>query len=169
MDTKLNGRVALVTGATRDVGRQIALTLGAEGAAMAVHYHSSGEAADKVVAEIRAAGGTAIACKADIADRAAVQQMVDGVVAKLGGLNIVVNNAGLAIRRPFKETTPDEWRRQIDVNLMGAIHLCHAAAVHLEIAAGRLPAFVDAHLKLAEAYEHLGRAEDAKKERGKAK
>ena len=132
MDTKLNGRVALVTGATRDVGRQIALTLGAEGAAMAVHYHSSGEAADKVVAEIRAAGGTAIACKADIADRAAVQQMVDGVVAKLGGLNIVVNNAGLAIRRPFKETTPDEWRRQIDVNLMGAIHLCHAAAAHLE-------------------------------------
>ena len=132
MDTKLNGRVALVTGATRDVGRQIALTLGAEGAAMAVHYHSSGEAADKVVAEIRAAGGTAIACKADIADRATVQQMVDGVVAKLGGLNIVVNNAGLAIRRPFKETTPDEWRRQIDVNLMGAIHLCHAAAAHLE-------------------------------------
>ena len=58
--------------------------------------------------------------------------MVEKIVADLGGLNILVNNAGLAIRKPFKDTTPEDWRRQIDVNLMGAIHLCHAAAPHLE-------------------------------------
>ena len=132
MDTQLKGRVALVTGGTRDVGRQIALTLAEEGAAVAVHYNSAADAADKVVAEIRAKGGKAIACRADVGDRAAVQQMIQGIVAELGGLNILVNNAGLAIRKPFKETTPEEWRRQIDVNLMGAIHLCHAAAGHLE-------------------------------------
>ena len=58
--------------------------------------------------------------------------MIQSIVADYGGLNILVNNAGLAIRKPFKDTTPDEWRSQIDVNLMGAIHLCHAAAPHLE-------------------------------------
>ena len=58
--------------------------------------------------------------------------MIQSIVADHGGLNILVNNAGLAIRKPFKDTTPEEWRSQIDVNLMGVIHLCHAAAPHLE-------------------------------------
>ena len=132
MDMQLKGRVALVTGGTRDVGREISLSLAAEGATVAVHYGRSADEASAVVAEIEKAGGKAKAYQADLADRAAVQRMVDGVVADFGGLNILVNNAGLAIRKPFKETTPEEWRSQIDVNLMGAIHLCHAAAPHLE-------------------------------------
>jgi 3-oxoacyl-[acyl-carrier protein] reductase len=132
MDMQLKGRVALVTGGTRDVGREISLSLAAEGATVAVHYGRSADEASAVVAEITKAGGKAKAYQADLADRAAVQRMVDGVVADFGGLNILVNNAGLAIRKPFKETTPEEWRSQIDVNLMGAIHLCHAAAPHLE-------------------------------------
>jgi len=127
----LNGRVALVTGAARDVGREIALTLAAEGAAVAVNYRSSGPAAEALVCEIAAKGGKAKAYQADVADFAAVQAMVAAIVNDFGGLNILINNAGLALRRRFVETTPEDWRRQIDTCLYGAIHCCHAAAPHL--------------------------------------
>ncbi len=132
MKMGLEGRVALVTGAARDVGREIALALASEGAAVAVNYNSSDERAQAVVDEIEATGGRAIACKADIADLAAVRQMVDRTATELGGLDILVNNAGLVIRRRFAETSPDEWRRQIDTCLYGTIHCCHAAAPLLE-------------------------------------
>ena len=132
MEMQLAGRVALVTGGTRDVGREIALSLAAEGAAVAVHHGHSADEAAEAVAAIRAKGGKAAAFQADISDRAAVATMIDAVVGELGGLDIVVNNAGLAIRKPFKSTTPEDWRRQIDVNLLGAIQLCHAAIPHLE-------------------------------------
>ena len=108
MDLALDGKVALVTGSARDVGREIALTLAAEGAAVAVNY------------------------KADVADYAGVKGMVDAVVKDFGGLNILVNNAGLAKRQRFNDTTPDDWKKQIDICLYGAIHCCHAAAPHLE-------------------------------------
>jgi NAD(P)-dependent dehydrogenase (short-subunit alcohol dehydrogenase family) len=132
MEMQLKGRVALVTGGTRDVGREIALTLAAEGATVAVHHRGSAEDADAVVSEICKQGGKAKPYQADIADASAVQTLVASIVADFGALNIVVNNAGLAIRKPFKETTTQEWRSQVDVNLMGVIHLCHAAAPHLE-------------------------------------
>jgi NAD(P)-dependent dehydrogenase (short-subunit alcohol dehydrogenase family) len=132
MEMQLKNSVALVTGGTRDVGREIALTLAAEGAAVAIHHRNSADEAEAVVSEIRAQGGKAKAYQADIADHAAVQAMIQNIVADHGGLTILVNNAGLAIRKPFKETTPDEWSSQINVNLMGVIHLCHAAAPHLE-------------------------------------
>lgn len=131
MEMQLKDRVALVTGATRDVGREIALSLAAEGATVAVHYHGAADAAEAVVAEIKKNGGKAKSYQADVADNAAVQETINAIVADLGGLNILVSNAGLAIRKPFKDTTPEEWRRQIDVNLLGAIHLCHAAGPHL--------------------------------------
>jgi 3-oxoacyl-[acyl-carrier protein] reductase len=132
MDMQLKGRVALVTGGTRDVGREIALSLAAEGAIVAVHHRGSADEAEAVAAEIAKTGGKAKAYQADIADRAAAQAMIQAIVADHGGLNILVNNAGLAIRKPFRDTTPEEWRSQIDVNLMGAIQLCHAAVPHLE-------------------------------------
>jgi NAD(P)-dependent dehydrogenase (short-subunit alcohol dehydrogenase family) len=132
VDLNLKGKVALVTGGANGVGREIALALAAEGAAIAVNYRKSAAEADEVVAEIRARGGGAIACQADVADLAAVQAMVARVVGALGRLDILVNNAGLALRQRFTETTPEDWRRQIDTNLYGAIHCCHAAAPHLE-------------------------------------
>jgi 3-oxoacyl-[acyl-carrier protein] reductase len=132
MKLGLEGRVALVTGAARDVGREIALALASEGAAVAVNYNSSGERAEAVVEEIESKGGRAIACKADIADLAAVKSMVSRTATELGGLDILVNNAGLVIRKRFADTSPDEWRRQIDTCLYGAIHCCHAAAPLLE-------------------------------------
>lgn len=140
---QLRQRVALVTGGTRDVGRQIALSLAAEGASVAINHRDSADEAESVVAEIRAQGGEARPYQADLADGAAVRGMVESVVADFGRLDVVVNNAGLAIRKPFKQTTPEDWRRQIEVNLLGAIQLCHAAMPHLEKSGqGRIIAIV---------------------------
>jgi NAD(P)-dependent dehydrogenase (short-subunit alcohol dehydrogenase family) len=143
MDMKLKGKVALVTGAARDVGREIALGLAAEGAAVAVNYRGSKEQAAAVVAEIERSGGKAIAYGADVADFVAVQDMVSKIVADFGGLNIVVNNAGVALRNRFIETEPEEWQKQINTCLYGAIHVSKAAASHLEKAGdGRIIAMI---------------------------
>jgi NAD(P)-dependent dehydrogenase (short-subunit alcohol dehydrogenase family) len=134
MDLGLKGKTALVTGATSGVGREIALSFAAEGASVAVNYRSSAEEADALVAEIIKAGGNAKAYKADVADFADVKTMVETTVRDFGGLNILINNAGLALRQRFMETKPEDWHRQIDACLYGAIHCCHAAAPHLDAA-----------------------------------
>ena len=134
MDLGLTGKIAVVTGGTSGVGREIALSLAAEGANVAVNYHSSPKEAEILVDEIVAKGGKAKAYKADVADFAAVKAMVDDIVNDFGGLNILINNAGLAIRQRFLETKPEDWHRQIDACLYGAIHCCHAAAPHLDAA-----------------------------------
>jgi len=132
MDLGLKGKIALVTGAASGVGREIALSLAAEGAGVAVNYRSSGAEAAAIVGEIKAKGGSAKAYQADVADFAAVKAMTDAVVKDFGGLNILINNAGFAKRQRFAETTPADWHAQIDASLYGAIHCCHAAAPHLE-------------------------------------
>jgi len=143
MDMKLKGKVALVTGAARDVGREIALSLAAEGAAVAVNYRGSKEEAAGAVAEIEKRGGKAIAYQADVSDFDAVTKMVDGVAGDFGGLNIVVNNAGVALRNRFTDTRREEWEKQINICLYGAIHVSKAAAPHLEKAGnGRIIAMV---------------------------
>ena len=134
MDLGLNGKIAFVTGGTSGVGREIALSLAAEGANVAVNYRSSAKDAEILVDEIVAKGGKAKAYQADVADFAAVKAMVDDIVKDFGGLNILINNAGLAIRQRFLETKPEDWHRQIDACLYGAIHCCHAAAPHLDAA-----------------------------------
>jgi NAD(P)-dependent dehydrogenase (short-subunit alcohol dehydrogenase family) len=143
MDLHLAGKVALVTGGANGVGREIALALAAEGAAVVVNYRSSAASAESVVAEIGANGGRAVACAADVADFDAVRAMIARVIAELGRLDILVNNAGVAQRQRFGETTPQDWRRQIDTCLYGAIHCCHAAAPHLERSgAGRIVSLI---------------------------
>ena len=114
MDLNLTGKIALVTGAMSGVGSEIELSLAAEGANVAVNYRSSAEEADALVKGIVAKGGHAKAYKADVADFAAVQAMVEAIVKDFGGMNILINNAGLAIRQRFVETKPDDWHRQID-------------------------------------------------------
>jgi NAD(P)-dependent dehydrogenase (short-subunit alcohol dehydrogenase family) len=138
MDLNLNGKIALVTGATSGVGTEVALSLAAEGASVAVNYRSSAEEAGALVDAIAAKGGKAKAYKADVADFAAVLAMVEAIVKDFGGLNILINNAGLAIRQRFLETKPDDWHRQIDACLYGAIHCCYAAAPHLNSGNGRI-------------------------------
>jgi NAD(P)-dependent dehydrogenase (short-subunit alcohol dehydrogenase family) len=134
MDLGLRGKVAVVTGGASGVGREIVLSLAAEGAHVAVNYRNSGKEAEILVGDIVAKGGKAKAYKADVADLAAVKAMVDDIVKDFGGLNILINNAGLAMRQRFLETKPEDWHRQIDACLYGAIHCCYAAAPHLETA-----------------------------------
>jgi 3-oxoacyl-[acyl-carrier protein] reductase len=128
----LAGRVALVTGGGRDVGAGISLALAEAGTAVAVNYQSSRDDAEAVVEQIKKAGGKAKAYQADISNLDAVKAMVAGVQSEFGGLDILVNNAGLVIRKRFADTTPEDWHRQIDICLYGAIHCCHAAAPLLE-------------------------------------
>jgi NAD(P)-dependent dehydrogenase (short-subunit alcohol dehydrogenase family) len=143
MDLGLTGKIALVTGATSGVGREIALSLAAEGATVAVNYRSSTDDADALVGEIAAKGGKTKAYQADVADFAAVTAMVEQIVKDFGGINILINNAGLALRQRFIETKPEDWHRQIDACLYGAIHCCHAAAPHLDAAKnGRIVSLV---------------------------
>lgn len=131
MSRKLEGKVALVTGAARDVGREIAIALAAEGAAVAVNYNSSADDALKVVADIEAAGGKAKAWKGNVGDFDDTKAMVDEVVKAFGGIDIVVNNAGVADRTRFLETTTEQWQRHIDIDLMGSVNTARAALPYM--------------------------------------
>jgi 3-oxoacyl-[acyl-carrier protein] reductase len=131
MTRALEGKVALVTGAGRNIGRTIALRLAADGAAVVVNGRADRAAVDAVVAEIEAAGGRAIGLMADVGDRRAVGQMVEGAVGTLGGLDIVVSNAGLRRQTPFLEMSFEEWREILSVALDGAFILARAAAPHM--------------------------------------
>jgi NAD(P)-dependent dehydrogenase (short-subunit alcohol dehydrogenase family) len=160
MKTELQGKVALITGGARDVGREIALGLAAEGAAVVVNYNSSRGAAEDVVGEIRTRGGKAMAIACNIADLDAVRDMVATTVKEFGGLHVLVNNAGLVIRKRFADTTPEEWRRQSDVNFQGTLNCCHAALPHLEAAkgAGRILSIMGDSSRVGESGLALGAA-----------
>lgn len=131
MNLGLQGKIALVTGGAQGVGAETALALAAEGASVIINYHHSAAQAAALAAGIEAAGGTARSARCDVADHQAVRALIDGIVEDFGQLDILVNNAGLVLPKRFVETTPEEWRRQIDVGLYGVIHCCHAAAPHM--------------------------------------
>src|SRR4029453_9175736 len=128
MNLGLAGKVALVTGAGRDIGREIALVLGREGAAVAVNYVRSKDAAEATASAIRSAGGGAIAVEADVTDYAAVGRMVERIGGEWGPIDVLVNNAGMVRRKFFLETSPEDWRAQIDVDMYGVLNCCHAIA-----------------------------------------
>jgi 3-oxoacyl-[acyl-carrier protein] reductase len=125
------GKVALVTGAGKNIGRTIALDLAANGASLVVNGRSDRGAVDGVVAEINAAGGQAIGCMADVADPVQVQAMIETAVAAFGGLDILVSNAGLRRQTAFLEMSLAEWREILSVALDGAFILCRAAVPHM--------------------------------------
>ena len=126
MDYRLKGKVAIVTGASRDVGREIALALAAEGANVVVNYLKSRAEADAVVRDIVQAGGSARACQADVSNYESVKSMTDAIAGELGRIDILVNNAGLVLRQKFLATKSEDWQRQVGVGLYGVIHTCHA-------------------------------------------
>ncbi len=123
----LTGRTALVTGASRGIGRAIALALAEAGAAVAVNYRERSDAAEQVVAAVTGAGGRAIAVRADVTDPDAVAAMVKRVVEELGGLDILVNNAGIIDDAYLMMMKPERWREVIAVSLDGAFNCTRAA------------------------------------------
>jgi 3-oxoacyl-[acyl-carrier protein] reductase len=125
---QLSGRTALVTGASRGIGAAIAMALAEAGAAVAVNYRERADAADAVVADISQAGGRAIAVAADVSHAAAVAEMVGRVASVLGPIDILINNAGMALVRGIDELTESEFDRTIAVNLKSAF-LCTQAVV----------------------------------------
>ncbi len=132
---ELAGKVALVTGASRNIGRAIALALAAGGAAVAVNTRASREDAGKVVQEIRAAGGQAEVFIADIADAKAVNAMVEGVLTRFGRVDILVLNASVRGEKPFIEMSYEEWRVPLAITLDGAFH-CTKACLPAMLKAG---------------------------------
>ncbi|WP_322054450.1 SDR family NAD(P)-dependent oxidoreductase [Paraburkholderia bannensis] len=128
---KLTNKVALVTGGSRGIGAAIARRLAEDGASVAVTYARDAAAAAAVVEAIELGGGKALAVQADAADVAAVNRAIEKVVATLGRLDVLVNNAGTAIPKPFEETTLEEMDRVIDINVRGVFATTHAALKHM--------------------------------------
>ena len=125
---RLQGKVALVTGGSRGIGRAIGKAFAAEGAKVAIVYRGGKEQADNVVQEIRQAGGTALAVQTDVTDAAAVQQCVEKVEKELGAVDILVNNAGIIHDDLFVRMEPEQWDRVLQTNLGGTHNFCRAVA-----------------------------------------
>jgi len=119
---ELKGRVALVTGASRGIGRAVALALAGRGAAVAVNYTNQDERAQEVVDAVRAAGGTALRHRANVGDLDEVREMVRRVEKDLGHVDILVNNAGITRDRSFRNMDATEWGKVVAVNLTGVFN-----------------------------------------------
>ena len=128
---KLEGKIALITGGSRGIGAAIAKRLAADGANVAITYTKGTDAAASVVQEIERAGGKAMAIQADATDANAVKAAVEKTVATYGRLDVLVNNAGTAIPKPFEEATLEELDRVLDINLRGLFVATQAALKHL--------------------------------------
>lgn len=131
MGNTFAGKVALVTGSGKNIGRTIALDLAREGASVIVNGRSDRAIVESVVGEINAAGGQALAGMADISDEGAVQRMVADAAAAFGGIDILVTNAGLRRQTPFLEMSLAEWREILAVALDGAFITAKAVVPHM--------------------------------------
>jgi 3-oxoacyl-[acyl-carrier protein] reductase len=123
---KLSGRVALVTGGSRGIGRAIVEALGREGAKVAFVYHSNAEAAQAVVDEQTSKGCEVLAIQADVADNGQAESAVQGVLEKWGKIDILVNNAGIIKDGLLATMDPQNWKAVIDTNLSSVYNFCHA-------------------------------------------
>jgi len=132
MSRKLEGKIALVTGGSRGIGAAIAKRLAADGANVAITYAKGADAAASVIKEIVQGGRKAIAIQADATDAAAVKAAVEKTVATFGRLDVLVNNAGTAIPKPFEETTLEEMDRVIAINVRGVFVATQAALKHMK-------------------------------------
>jgi 3-oxoacyl-[acyl-carrier protein] reductase len=121
LEGKLEGKVAIVTGASKGIGASIAKHLAACGAAVVVNYASSKEGADRVVAEIEGNGGRAVAVRADVAQAADVERLFSEARTTFGRLDIVVNSAGVYEFSPIEQVTEAHFHRQFDLNVLGLL------------------------------------------------
>lgn len=125
-DTALEGKTAVVTGASRGIGRGIAEELGAHGGNIAVNYRTSDSKATEVASLIDETAGEAIVVQGDVADLEAMQTVADQVHHKFGAVDVLVNNAGITMDRSFEQMTPEEWQSVVDVNLTGVFNATKA-------------------------------------------
>ena len=139
MDQPLRGQKALVTGASSGIGEGIARALGTAGAAVVVNYSSNTAGADRVVADLRAAGAEALAIRADVARESEVEAMFAAMLGAWGRIDILVNNSGLQRDAPLTEMTLEQWNTVLGVNLTG-MFLCTRAAARAMIGQGPRPA-----------------------------
>ena len=132
MTKELAGRVAIVTGAGRNIGRGIALALADGGAAVVVNARSNLQEAKAVAGEIERAGGKALGITADVADAEAVQKMVAAAAARFGGIDILVNNAAVRAEQAFENMTLAQWRAVTSIILDGAFNCVQACLPYLK-------------------------------------
>ncbi len=129
--SRLQGKVAIVTGASKGIGAAIARSLAAEGAAVVVNYARSRDGADTTVAAIESAGGKALAVQADIADAAQAAALIEAATREFGRIDIVVNNSGVYAFAPIEAFDPVEYHRMFGINVLGLLNVTKAAVPHL--------------------------------------
>lgn len=128
---RFKGKVAVVTGASRGIGRAITVALAREGCSVTVNYNKNRDKADEVVEEIRGMGGRALAVKCDVSNRKEVEDMFRTTVNEFGKVDILVNNAAIGIMAPLLETTDELWDRTLDVNLKSVFICTQVAARYM--------------------------------------
>jgi 3-oxoacyl-[acyl-carrier protein] reductase len=136
--SKLNGRVAIVTGASKGIGAAVARQLAAAGAAVVVNYAGSRAGAESVVSDITAAGGKALAVQADVAKIEDVQRLVAQTIKAFGAPDILVNNAGVYAFAPLEEVTSEFFHRQFDTNVLGLLLMTQETAKHFSAKGGSI-------------------------------
>jgi NAD(P)-dependent dehydrogenase (short-subunit alcohol dehydrogenase family) len=127
----LNGKIALITGGAKRVGKAIGIALAQRGCSIVVHYHTSQVEAEETVRELLAGGHQAITVQADITQDADVERMVETAVARFGRIDILVNNAAIFFRTPVDALTIDEWQQVIEVNLTGTFLCAHKIGLRM--------------------------------------
>ncbi|MCL6456888.1 MAG: glucose 1-dehydrogenase [Gorillibacterium sp.] len=127
----LVGKIAVVTGASKGIGREIAIRFGLERMKVVINYNHGADEVKSVVEEIQNAGGEAIAVQADVAEEADVIRLIDTAIKNFGGLDVLVNNAGIQTTSPSHELTLDEWHKVMNVNLTGAFIGCREALKYM--------------------------------------
>jgi 3-oxoacyl-[acyl-carrier protein] reductase len=136
---KFENKVALITGSSRGIGRATALLFAKEGAKIVVNYMQGEKEAKSVVEEIKKNGTDAIAIKCDVSDEKQVKKMVNDTIKRFGRIDILVNNAGIVYDVPFLERTVEQWKRTLDVNLLGVFLCCkHVAPFMKKQKSGRI-------------------------------
>lgn len=140
---ELRGRVALVTGAGRRLGRAMAAALATRGMTVAIHHHASSAGARDLRDEIVRSGGRAACFPADLTDASAAQALPQRVVRELGGLDVLVNSAAVMHRLRFDETTPEQWNAVLDLNLRSVFFCTQGAAPALRAARGKVVNLAD--------------------------